>query len=99
MEAIRALRPLMARLERRDRALWHQLMRAVTNVSMSIARADYRAVGTRRGHLLSAVGSVSEARAVLHLAIDWGYCAAPRAKEAQTLLDRTLLMLAQLVRR
>jgi four helix bundle protein len=89
----------MAGLRRRDRTLWHQLVRAVTNVSVSIARAEYPAAGARREHLLAAVGSVSEARAVLHLAIDWGYCAAPRAKQAQTLLDGTQLMLAKLVRR
>lgn len=99
MEAIRALRPLMAGLRRRDRALWQQLVRAVTNVSISIARAEYPALGARRAHLLSAVGSVSEARAVLRLAVDWGYCAAPRAKAAQALLERTRLMLAQLVGR
>jgi four helix bundle protein len=99
LELVRALRPLIRGLERRDRALWQQLVRAVTDVSLSLARAEYPERGARRGHLLAAVFSVSEARAVLHLAVDWGYLAAPRARGAHTLLERTSTMLAQLVRR
>ena len=96
---IRALQPMMAGMRRRDRAVSEQLVRALTNVAFSIGRAEFPVRGTRREHLLAALGSASEARAVLHMAVDWGYCAPLRARGAQQLLDRTLSILVALVRR
>ena len=99
LEAIGAMRPLVEGIRRRDRALSEQLVRAMTNVALSITRAEFPVQGTRRGHLFAAVASASEAQALLCLAIDWGYCAAPRAKPARALLDKTHAMLCGLVRR
>lgn len=99
LDAIRALQPMVAGIRRCDRAVSEQLVRAMTNVALSIGRAEFPVQGTRRGHLLAALGSASEARAVLQMAVDWGYCAPKRARGAQQLLDRVLTMLSALIRR
>jgi four helix bundle protein len=98
LQAIRVLRPLLAGIRRRDRALSEQLVRAMTNVALCIMRAEFPVEGTRRGHLFAALASAGEAQAVLHIAIDCDYCSAHRAKPARVLLDKTQAMLCELAR-
>jgi four helix bundle protein len=99
LEAIGALRPVVDGIRRRDRALSEQLVRAMTSVALSVTRAEFPVQGTRRGHILAAVASASEAQAVLHIAVDCAYCTRERAKPARVLLDKTQAMLCRLARR
>lgn len=94
LQAIVALRPLLESLRRRDRRASEQLVRALTNSALCIARADYRAPCDRRMHLLSAVASTGEARALLGMFVQWGYCAPGRTVAAERLLDQMLSMLS-----
>lgn len=99
LKAIGALRPLMAGIRRRDRALSEQLVRAMTNVALCIARAEFPVEGTRRGHLFAALASAGEAQAVLRIAVDCDYCSESRAKPARALIEKTHVMLCQLARK
>lgn len=98
LEAIGALRFVVARIRRRDRALSEQLVRAMNNVALSITRAEFPVEGTRRGHLFTALASACEAQAVLQIAVDSGYVAERPAKPARALLDKTQKMLVELAR-
>ena len=96
LQAIGALRPLLAGIRRRDRALSEQLVRAMTNVALCITRAEFPVEGTRRGHLFAALASVGEAQVMLQIAIEGDYCARQRAKPARALLDKTQAMVCEL---
>jgi four helix bundle protein len=98
LQAIGALRPLLGGIRRRDPALSEQLARAMTSVALCITRAEFPVEGTRRGHLFMALASVSEAQAVLQVAVDARYATAQRAEPARALLDKTRSMLCGLVR-
>jgi hypothetical protein len=89
LRAVGALRPLLGGIRRRDRALSEQLVRAMTNVALCIARAEFPVAGTARGQLCLALASACEARAVLQIAIDSGYATERRAMRARGLLDQT----------
>lgn len=94
LKAIVAVRPLVQGLRRRDRRACDQLVRALTNSALCISRADYRASRDRRRHLLHAVASTGEARALLKMFVEWGYCASARTVAAERLLDQMLSMLS-----
>jgi four helix bundle protein len=98
LQAIRALQPLVAGIRQRDRALSEQLVRALANVALCIARTEYPVQGTRRGYLFVALASACEAQAVLQIAVDSGYAAEGRAKRARDLMGKTRQMLSELAR-
>jgi hypothetical protein len=80
-ELVEALRPLIPRVQRHDRAL---------------AEADYSDPGNKRARLFTAAGSASETRAVLRVAVAWGYCTADEAAAALGLVERVVAMLWKL---
>jgi four helix bundle protein len=90
-ELVRALRPLVAKIRRRDRALADQLVRAASSVSLNIFEADYSDPGNKRSRLFTASGSANET-----LATDWNYLTADEAKPVEALLDRVIAMLWKL---
>ncbi|HVY32674.1 MAG TPA: hypothetical protein VHB79_39330 [Polyangiaceae bacterium] len=94
LKAIVAVRPLVEGLRRRDRRVCEQLLRALTSSALYIGRADYQDPRGRRRHLLHAVASTGEARALLKMFVEWGYCAPSRTVAAERLLDQTLSMLS-----
>ena len=98
LETIRAVRPLLRRLEERDEALAQQLVRALTNVVMAIGRAELPEQGNVRPHILSAVSSANEARALLQMIVDWRYCSWRSAKRAYEQLNLTTRMLWDLAK-
>jgi four helix bundle protein len=97
-DTIRAMRPLLKRVEARDPALARQLVRALTNVAMAIGRAELPQPGGVRQHILNAVGSANEARALLQMIVDWRYCTWRSAKRAYEQLDVTTRMLWHLAK-
>lgn len=98
MAAIRALRPIVEGLRQRAPALSEQLVRAMTNVALCIARADFPVDGNRRGQLFAALASAREAQAVLRVAVAGSYCSKQSVEVARGRLDETHAMLCRLVR-
>ena len=62
------LRPIIARIERRDRDLARQLRRAATSVVLNLAEGMGRRDGHRRERYRTALGSALEVRAGLDAA-------------------------------
>lgn len=91
-DAVRQLRPLLERIQRRDRNLADQLRRAATSVVLNIAEAAHNHAGNRRSRLESARGSANEARAALSVACAWGYVGEADAAPVDALYDRVLAM-------
>jgi len=99
LEAIEALRPLVARVRRRDRSLADQLVRAATSVALNIAEGDASDPGNQRARFSTAAGSAAEALAALKVAVAWGYLDAADAEGSSSLLRRILAILWKLLRR
>jgi len=93
-ELIAALRPLLPRIQRRDRALAVQLTRAASSISLNVSEANYSDPGNRRARFFTAAGSANETRA----AVGWGYFTSADAQGPLVLLDRILAMLWKLSR-
>ena len=98
LETIRVMRPLLRRLEARDEALAQQLLRALTNVVMAVGRAELPEPRNVRGHILNAVGSANEARALLQMVVDWRYCSWRSVKRTHTHLELTTRRLRDLAK-
>ena len=97
-ELIAALRPLLPRIQRRDRALAVQLTRAASSISLNVSEANYSDPGNRRARFYTAAGSANETRAALRVATAWGYLNGVEARGALVLLDRIIAMLWKLSR-
>lgn len=98
LQLIAELKPLVARIKRRDRSLADQLVRAASSVALNIAESNYSDPGNRRARLFTAAGSANEVRAALRVAMAWGYCVAGEAEGARGLVDRAIAMLWKLTR-
>ena len=61
-ELIAALRPLVPRIKRQDRALADQLTRAASSIALNVAEADYSDPGNKRARLFTAAGSANVPR-------------------------------------
>ena len=97
-ELIVALRPLLPRIQRRDRALAIQLTRAASSISLNVSEGNYSDPGNRRARFFSAAGSANETRSALRVATAWGYLREPELHGPLILLDRILAMLWKLSR-
>jgi four helix bundle protein len=73
IEMVRALRPLIERIGRRDSNLGDQLRRAATSVPLNVQEAAYSQGGNARTRFHSALGSAAEVRACLDVAEALGY--------------------------
>lgn len=98
LETVRLVQPLLVGLRQRDPALAEQLVRALTHLAMSAERVTFAEPEKKREHVLSAVASVSEAAALLRMAVDWRYCTWPSAKAAYDELSRSAVLLWKLAR-
>ena len=96
LEAVTALRPLMACVRRHNRALALQLEKAASSVVLNAAEADYSDPGTKKARCHSAAGSANESRWAVRVAIAWGYITEAESQEALERFDRVLAMLWKL---
>jgi four helix bundle protein len=85
---VRLLRPLVERIQRKDRNLADQLKRAATSVVLNLAEGAHTQGGNRRLRFETARGSSNEARAALSVACAWGYVSDAEAAEVDALYDR-----------
>jgi len=88
IDAIRALRPVVASIRRCDRDLEDQLRRALTSVALNLAEGNRSQGGHRVARFSNAAGSTSEARAALRVAVAWGYVNASEIADGEAMLDR-----------
>ena len=73
LDLIRCVRPLVERIERRDKSLGKQLREAASSVSLNLSEGRRR-VGKDRLHFWRiAAGSADESQACLYVAEAWGY--------------------------
>lgn len=97
LEALAELRPVVARVQRHDRALADQLRRALSSMALNVGEAAYSDPGTERARLHNAAGSTNESRSALAVAIAWGYVAERDCVAGLALLDRVVAMLFRLL--
>ena len=88
LRMIQLLRPLVARIEKHDRALGKQLRAAASSVSLNLSEGRGHTGGSRRHLWQVAFGSLHETSACLEVAIAWGYLAQGSADEVQSLIDQ-----------
>jgi len=96
LEAIRALRPILAQIERHDRDLGNQLRRAAASVVLNLAESDGVSGGNRTLRRRTALGSAYEVRSALESAAAFGY--ADGAEDVLALLDRVCALTYRLSR-
>ena len=73
LELIRALRPLMRELERRDADLARQCRRALSSAPLNVAEGSYSQGRNRVSRYHTALGSLREAQACFETAEALGY--------------------------
>lgn len=96
LEIICALRPLVARIERRDRNLAQQIRDAASSITANVGEGNRRR-GKDRPYLFSvAAGSADEVRVHLLTAEAWGHVEMAELCDVLELLDRELAMLWRL---
>jgi len=71
--AVRALRPVIAAIEERDRDLGRQLRRASQSIPLNISEGSGSRAGTRRERYCTALGSAKETSSCLDVALAMGY--------------------------
>jgi four helix bundle protein len=98
IEMVRALRPLVERIGRRDSNLGDQLRRAATSVPLNLHEGAYSQGGNVRARFHSALGSAAEVRACLDVAEALGYVEQVDPTLRDT-LDRVVATLHRLARR
>jgi four helix bundle protein len=76
LDAIRAMRPMVAVLERRDPDLARQLRRAANSVVLNVAEGSGSCGRMRTARYRTALGSARETMACLRTAEAWGYVGA-----------------------
>ena len=95
---VRAVRPPLEVLTRRDPSLADQLRRAVASVPLNVAEGNRRS-GKDRGHLFRvALGSAGEVQACLEVAEAFGYLAPDGIALALQTEDRAQRLLRGLTR-
>ena len=93
---IKAVRPLVAIVERSNRDLADQVLRAATSVGLNLAEGQRSAKGNRGKHYAIAHGSANEVQAGIKLAIALGLIDDAAAHAAMRVLDRQLALLWKL---
>jgi four helix bundle protein len=73
LETAREMRPVLARIESRDRDLGRQMRRAFASMVLNTAEGSGSAGGIRRERYRSALGSAKETKAGLDVAAALGY--------------------------
>src|SRR5262249_10344785 len=73
IEMVRALRPLVAQIAKKDQNLGEQMRRALTSVPLNLHEGAYSQGGNVRARFHNAVGSAAEVRACLDVAEALGY--------------------------
>ena len=98
VEMIRELRPVVEQVARRDRSLADQMRRAASSVVLNTAEATDSVGGNQRSRFRTALGSASETRAALDVAMAWGYVSVAQGEPLKERVGRIRRMLWPLAR-
>jgi four helix bundle protein len=79
LRVVREMRPVLARIESKDRDLGRQMRRAVASVILNLGEGMGSSGGTRRERYRNALGSARETRAGLDVAAALGYAEVPES--------------------
>ena len=96
LQLVRALRPVIGRIERRDKDLARQLHRAASSVTLNLAEGNHSDPGNRRARFFTAAGSAKETQAALQVAVAWGYA---DSSQGVDLADRVVALTYRLANR
>ena len=96
IDIIKALKPIVRRIEVSDRNLADQLKRAATSVALNVSESAHAKGANRKSHLHIAAGSANETRAALRVASAWGYVEESDTARAQEMLDHAIAVLWKL---
>ena len=96
VELARAARPLVERIERRDRALAVQLRRALSSAGLNIREGNRLVGGDRLHSFRIRAGSADEVVGALEIAEALGYVGRAEIAPSLALADRVLAMLYRL---
>ena len=96
LELAAALRPVVERVERRDRSLANQVQRAATSVVLNLAEGNHKIGKGKRKFFCDAAGSAAEVEACLDLVKIWGFLKPAELESARELLDRVNAMIYRL---
>ena len=97
IEAMREMRPVIAKIEASDRDLGRQLRRAASSVALNLSEGSGSSGGTRRERYRNALGSARETTACLEVAVALGYVEGLSAGMLDG-LDRVKATLVKIVR-
>ena len=96
LDAIKALRPCMPTLRKRDAHLADQLHRALNNVCLNLGEGTYRTGGNRQLSYRRAAGEANEALVALEVAVAWGTLRTEQVAQGADRLEHVLAILMKL---
>jgi four helix bundle protein len=73
LQVVREMRPVLSRIESKDRDLARQMRRALASMVLNTGEASGSSGGTRRERYRNALGSARETSAGLDVAVALGY--------------------------
>ncbi len=93
LEMIQAMKPVIKAVEKKNRKLADQMMRAASSVPLNISEGAGRFGGDRQHCYRIAAGSAREVRAALRVAQLWDYLEDSVVESVDAVLDRQLALL------
>ncbi len=97
IEAIEEIRPLVEKIERRDRDLAKQIRTAASSVALNHAEGEWGRKGHRPERLSTAMNSAKEARNALRVAAAWRYVTLEETDRARDKLDHVAACLWRII--
>jgi len=97
IEAIEEARPLVEKIERRDRDLGKQLRTAASSAALNAAEGEWGRKGHRPERLSAAMNSAREAKRALRVAVAWRYVTADETVKAQDRFDHAAASLWRMI--
>jgi four helix bundle protein len=97
LEAIEALRPLVDKIERRDRDLAKQIRTAASSVALNAGEGAWGRKGHKDERISTALCSAREAKLALQVAVAWGYLGREEIAVAHDKLDHTAASLFRML--
>jgi len=93
LEMVKAIKPLIRQVEKKNKKLADQMMRAASSVPLNISEGAGRFGGDRQHSYRIAAGSAREVRAALRVAQLWDYLDDSVVEAVDAVLDRQLALL------
>lgn len=96
LEAVRALRPIVAAVARHDRGLAKQMREAASSAVLNLGEGERSDPGNAQARFNTAAGSTRETRSALQVACAWGYVTQAAVEPVDELWDRVAAMVWRL---